>query len=283
MKFIIPLYILATSALHAAGPLDVHKITWTTPSQDSVDSMPLSGRLGAGANVWVQDGCIWLYLAHNGAYDEHGRLLKLGCVRLTPKDVKLGDAGFVQELDPATGTITIRQGEFKAALWFAGETLVYESETGTAAPLEVAFGTWREKTKDGIRNDMMGAKTTFTGDQITPSASGFLWFHRNADYPIDLAGLAKSQGTLAGVDAGCHRTPGFRCGGVRGWRHVAARGIRGALAVLEWQGMDRNHPGPHETTHHHAPRRRGGCGPAEVARRGESHAGCQDPPSRESR
>ena len=195
MKFRIPLFFLATSALHAAGPLDVHKITWTTPSQDSVDSMPLSGRFGAGANVWVQDGSIWLYLAHNGAYDENGRLLKLGCVRLTPKDMKLGDAGFVQELDPATGTITIRQGEFKAGLWFAGETLVFESETGNAAPLEVAFGTWREKTKDGIRNDMMGAKTTFTGDQITPSASGFFWFHRNADHPIDLAGLAKSQGT----------------------------------------------------------------------------------------
>jgi hypothetical protein len=195
MKSTIPLLILATSALHAAGSLDAHQITWTTPSQDSVDSMPLSGRFGAGANVWVQDGSIWLYLAHNGAYDEHGRLLKLGCVRLTPKDVKLGDAGFVKELDSSTGTITIRQGQFKAGLWFAGETLVYESETGSAAPLEVAFGTWREKTKDGIRNDMMGVKTTFTGDHITPSASGFLSFHRNADYPIDLASLAKSQGS----------------------------------------------------------------------------------------
>jgi hypothetical protein len=40
--------------------------------------MPLSGRLGAGANVWVDDGSVWLYLAHNGAYDEQGRLLKLG-------------------------------------------------------------------------------------------------------------------------------------------------------------------------------------------------------------
>lgn len=196
MKSIIPILILISLFDYlAASPLDASRITWNTPSMDSLDSMPLSGRLGAGANVWVQDGSIWLYLAHNGAYDENGRLLKLGCIRITPKDMKLGDAGFTQELDPATGTITIRQGEFKAGLWFAGEKLVYESETGTAAPLEVAFGTWREKTKDGIRNDMMGAKTTFTGDQITPSASGFLWFHRNADYPIDLAGLAKSQGS----------------------------------------------------------------------------------------
>ncbi len=183
------------STLTATGLPESYQITWTTPSIDSLDSMPLSGRMGVGANVWVQDGSIWLYLAHNGAYDENGRLLKLGCMRLTPKDVKLGDTGFTQELDPATSTIMIRQGNFKAGLWFAGETLVYESESATAAPLDVAFGTWREKTKDGIRNDMMGTKTTFTGDQITPSVSGFLWFHRNADHPFDLAGLAKSQGT----------------------------------------------------------------------------------------
>ncbi len=172
-----------------------YRITWTTPSIDSVDSMPLSGRFGAGANVWVQDGSIWLYLAHNGAYDEQGRLLKLGCIRLTPKGLSLGGEGFSQELDPASGAITIQQADFKARLWFAGETLVYESNSATAAPLEVAYGTWREKTKDGIRNDMMGAKTTFTGDQVSASASGFLWFHRNDDYPIDLAGLAKGQGS----------------------------------------------------------------------------------------
>ena len=187
--------IASTGVLAADGALDHCKITWTTPSKDSLDSMPLSGRMGAGANAWVQDGSIWLYLAHNGAYDEHGRLLKLGCIRLTPKDLNLGGDGFVQELDPATGTIAIEQGDFKASLWFAGETLVYESTSGKPAPLEVAFGTWREKTKDGIRNDMMGAKTTFTGDHITASTSGFLWFHRNDDHPVDLAALAKGQGS----------------------------------------------------------------------------------------
>ena len=98
-----------------AVDLSPYKIVWETPSRDSLDSMPLSGRLGAGANVWVQDGSIWLYLAHNGAYDEQGRLLKLGCVRVTPDDVKLGGAGFRQELDLATGTITIEQGDFQAS------------------------------------------------------------------------------------------------------------------------------------------------------------------------
>ena len=195
MKAIVPILLAATTTLSAASPLDAYKITWNSPSQDSIDSMPLSGRRGAGANVWVQDGSIWLYLAHNGAYDAHGRLLKLGALRLTPQDAKLGGEGFAQTLDPATGTITITQGGFRAALWFAGETLVFESQSASPEALEVAYGTWREKTKEGIRNDMMGAKTTYYSDRIQASPGGFLAFHRNADHAIDLNGLARSRGS----------------------------------------------------------------------------------------
>jgi hypothetical protein len=195
MKAILTTACLATACAQALPPS--YSVTWNTPSIDSVDSMPLSGRMGAGANVWVQDGSIWFYLAHNAAYDSHGRLLKLGALRLTPKQAKLGGEGFAQTLDPATGTITIAQGnDFKASLWFAGETLVFESQSASPEALEVAYGTWREKTKEGIRNDMMGARTTFYGDQIEASPGGFLAFHRNADYPLDLAGKARGEGNL---------------------------------------------------------------------------------------
>ena len=89
-----------------------YAITWTTPSQDSLDSMPLSGRLGAGANVWVQDGSIWLYLAHNGAYDPRGRLLKLGCVRITPKDAKFPSKSLPHPArkTSSTGSVNTRSG-----------------------------------------------------------------------------------------------------------------------------------------------------------------------------
>jgi hypothetical protein len=195
MKVLVASLIAATACAQALH--EDYKITWTTPSVDSLDSMPLSGRMGAGANVWVQDGSIWLYLSHNGAYDETARLLKLGCVRLTPKSLSLGGEGFVQELDPSTGAITIRQGDFKATLWFAGETLVYESSSGKDAPLEVAYGTWREKTKDGILYDMMGRRGVMTGDQVSASPGGFLSFHRNDDYPVDVAGIVRAEGILS--------------------------------------------------------------------------------------
>lgn len=91
-----------------------YNIKWETPSKNALASMPLSGRLGAGANVWVQDGSLWLYLGHNGAYDSQGRLLKLGCIRLTPKStILLGEKGFSQTLDIGSGTIYINQKKYK--------------------------------------------------------------------------------------------------------------------------------------------------------------------------
>lgn len=189
---ILPLWLVLV-AFAQASPAD-YKITWTTPSTDSLDSMPLSGRHGAGANVWVQDGSIWLYLAHNGAYDERGRLLKLGCVRLTPVGAKLGEAGFVQELDPSTGTITIRQGEFEASLWFADQTLVVESSNKQADALEVAFGSWRAKPLENITEEMNGNRGNYAADHIQAGPNGFLWFHRNMDAPEDLNAKARAQG-----------------------------------------------------------------------------------------
>ena len=190
--------LLAGPALAATSEqLAPYKIAWDTPSKDSLDSMPLSGRLGAGANVWVQDGSVWFYLAHNGAYDEQRRLLKLGCIRITPVDFNLGEAGFYQELDLATGAISIQQGDFKVSLWFAGEMLVFESTSAKPRALEMAFGTWRDQKRDGIRCDMMGAKGTFTADHIQASTNGVVWFHRNADFPVDLIKKAKGQGIAA--------------------------------------------------------------------------------------
>lgn len=197
MKSILSILFLITgaAALQAALP-DAYKVTWDSPSQDSLDSMPLSGRLGAGANVWVQDGSIWLYLAHSAAFDENGRLMKLGCVRLTPSGLKLGESGFRQELDPNTGTITITQGDFKASLWFAGETLVFGSASGKPGEMEVAFGSWRDKKREGLRLDMMGL-TSVDPDHISSDEKGFVWFHRNADFGFNVAEAAKGRGVEA--------------------------------------------------------------------------------------
>lgn len=209
------------------------RIHWDSPSKDSLDSMPLSGRLGAGANVWVQDGSIWLYLAHNGAYDEKGFLLKSGCLRITPLGTQLGNApGFSQELDPATGTISISQGDFRASLWFAGDILIVEAGAAKPQALDVAFATWRDKKRDGLLLDM-GGKETMQPDVVGADASGFAWCHRNSDYPFDVQHLAKSQGISS--EAVCNPTSSRVSGGAV----AVAGGISKPVeSQVHWQFWD---------------------------------------------
>ena len=193
-------FICSTTSAQQKGNLipKSYNIIWDTSSKDALESMPLSGRSGAGANVWVQDGSVWIYLAHNGAYDEQGRLLKLGCIRITPENVSLGEKGFKQELDLATGTINISQGGLNISLWFAGETLIYESNAVKAAALNVSYATWRDKPRDSIRLDMFRF-SSLTTDAIFPGNKNIFWYHRNSDAGVDVLKMASQQGIPPGA------------------------------------------------------------------------------------
>ena len=173
---------------------DSYNISWSSPSKNAQGSMPLSGKRGAGANVWVQDGSIWLYPSHNGAYDEHARLLKLGCVRITPQELSLGTEDFKQCLDLETGTINITQGDFKSSLWFAGENLVIEINSGKKDQLEVSYGSWRNEPTQGILIDMFSGKGDFSEDKVEADTKGVLWYHRNSDHNVDVASIGARQG-----------------------------------------------------------------------------------------
>ncbi len=185
---------------HSVSPIPAsYNIVWDSPSPDAWESMPLSGRLGAGANVWVQDGSLWLYLAHNGAYDEDGRLLKLGALRVTPTNGALTNlASFKQELDLATGAIVIDAASHNGQslhlkLWFAGENLVVQSTSKNKTALEIRFGSWRDVTRDGMFIDMGKRQHTLRADHVAMTEQGIVWHHRNADYPSSLAGELKTQ------------------------------------------------------------------------------------------
>ena len=152
----------------SGGAVSQYNVVWDSPSKDSFDSMPLSGRRGAGANVWVQDGSLWIYLAHNGAYDESGALLKLGALRLSPVGVDWKQpAAFQQTQDPATATIavesTAKDGtQIKLRLRFLGETLLVDAAASRALVWEASFATWRDAPHKG----------RYTGgiaDSVTPA------------------------------------------------------------------------------------------------------------------
>ena len=171
-----------------------YNVIWNTPSKSSLGSMPLSGRHGAGANVWVEDGSVWIYLAHSGAFDEQGRLLKLGCLRLTPNQFHLGDNSFRQILDLKSGTIFIQQDGFKMSLSFVDQNLIISSKSKQKLSFTVSFGSWRYQPLKNIRVDMMNAKGDYTADHIEADKSGFLWFHNNALNDNHVGSYAQNQG-----------------------------------------------------------------------------------------
>lgn len=195
-----------------------YNIVWSTPSQDSLDSMPLSGSRGAGANVWVQDGAVWIYPGHNSAYDEDGRLMKLGCVRLIPPGDALAEAkDFRQELDLASGSIRIAAGaSLDMRLWYDGENLMVEAKTVPPGIWRIAFATWRDVERTGLKLDM-GRNHTVRPDTVAVLSEGLVWFHRNSDWPSIRAERAAKQGLP--LDAVLDNTQARTFGGA-----IAARG-----------------------------------------------------------
>jgi hypothetical protein len=173
-----------------------YDVIWSTPSRDCIDSMPLSGRHGAGANVWVQDGSIWIYLAHSGAFDEQLRLLKLGCLKITPLHAPLGASrDFRQQLHLEDGRISIAEGAFRAELWFASEVLYIQIFRGPGLNAnELAFGSWRDQDRAGLSLDMGNRLHSLRADQFVADRSGLVWFHCNANHAPAVAERAQKQG-----------------------------------------------------------------------------------------
>jgi hypothetical protein len=210
--------------------------------------MPLSGSRGAGANVWLQDGSLWLYLAHNGAYDAQGRLLKLGCLRLTPPGGF--DAITVrQELDLARGRIlvsgrTTSGAAVSATLWFAGENLYVESPDRLPGVWEIHYATWRDVPRQQLKLDMW-ATHDVPADTIVSSSNSLLWFQRNSDH----APLLPRRAAVQGLPADSAFDPTSRR--VFGGSFAAAGGLTFVAAEpATWQGW----PGGRRWTYHTAPR-----------------------------
>jgi hypothetical protein len=165
---------VASLATNRSALADCNAV-FDAPSKDSFDTMPLSGLRGAGANVWFQDGALWLYLAHSGAWDERSELIKLGALRMTPVGADFTTPkSFRQELDLPTGGIRIeaeaRDGtKIAFALWFAEETLVIESRHDLPLAFDVEYGSWRAKP---------GARVS-DPEQVETADGCLRFFHRN--------------------------------------------------------------------------------------------------------
>ncbi len=92
--------------------LDRYDVVWDSPGKGSSDSLPV-GNGDIGLNVWVEENRdLMIYLGKTDSWDENGRLLKLGLIRVafTPNPFS-GASSFCQTLHLRDGTIGIQAGK----------------------------------------------------------------------------------------------------------------------------------------------------------------------------
>jgi hypothetical protein len=192
--------VLATTAVTAAEsapaqpPNDCLNVVWTTPSTNSAGSMPL-GNGEISVNAWAeQDGDLLLYVGKCDSWDENGRLLKLGRLRLhfSNNPVAAGKP-FRQTLRADRGEIEIATGEpggeLRVRLWVDANRPVVriETEADREYTLDTKLEVWRTAARELPQNEdhcpigklTKEELTKVTPDKVLDVAGALAWFHRN--------------------------------------------------------------------------------------------------------
>ena len=139
--WMITLISLVITGCHAASVSD-YNIVWDSPSADFNGTMPI-GNGDIGANVWVEDdGDLLFYISKTDAWDDNGRLVKVGRIRV--------------KLNPAPSTSTFVQ------------TLVLENAT-----VQAVYGQGSNATTIRLWVDANRPIIHITADGPTPKISAW--------------------------------------------------------------------------------------------------------------
>lgn len=152
-----PVASFAREPFEPLAELGKYDVVWDSPSRDWNGTMPIgNGEIGVNA-WWEQGGDLRLLIARTDAWDESGRLVKVGMVRigLRPNPVAEGKA-FRQALRLAEGTIqfVLDGGRVEVRLWVDAHRPIIqldvssEAEIGATATIEC----WRKEPRT-IRYD----------------------------------------------------------------------------------------------------------------------------------
>lgn len=198
--------------LKPGGQNDPYRVTWNEPAQSWDENVPL-GNGEIGLNAWVNEkGELEFFIARTDSWDEWGRQVKLGALRISPNgDNALDLSDFTQTLDTTTGTLTARFGKGDQAvtlrLWVDAHRPVIMAEIESASPTapkvfadlwrlpgnlelevtdEVSPGALTMQSKYEITPD-----TVLKTDQLKPGQIG--WLHHNGEKPA-YAEAVKTQG-----------------------------------------------------------------------------------------
>ena len=189
-----------------------YDVQWDTIGGSSKASMPL-GNGDIGLNVWTEEGGdVCFYIAKTDSWDESGRLLKLGRIRihLDPNPF-LKPHPFLQTLSLRDATVTVKAGtgrdEVVLSLWVDHEfpTVRVEAKVPARTRVTAGFETWRTKPetlKDELVSGLNYFPALFPATVVHPDTvvetprNRVIWYHRNPETPsflkqITMQGLEK--------------------------------------------------------------------------------------------
>jgi len=204
-----------------------YEVVWDSPSKDSDGTMPL-GNGEVALNAWIEpSGDLRFYIARTDSWDDNGRLVKVGAVRIRTQRVP-GDGSaertktFRQALDVRSGMMSARYGEgdrqVDLRLWVdANRPLVcVEIQTPKATEATAFAEIWRirQETLPSVEvSDIYFSrpeKTIVEPDTVLKGLTDRIgWYHRNVK-SVGPALCAKIQGVadFPRPDPLLHRTFG---------------------------------------------------------------------------
>lgn len=233
---LLPLMLLGRIALGATypekNPEDIpqtvrYNVVWDSPSKDYNGSMPL-GNGDVSVNAWVEDsGDLFFYIGKTDSWDDNGRLLKVGRVRVRLDPRPVGRLrNFLQTLSLEDGTITVNfdHGDNAIAmrLWVdAHHPAIYvEIESRRAIGASASIELWRTQ-KDTLKSievsdtfcdmyDVHRGVTIVEPDIVLENpAAGIGWVHHNIkSVGPELSAALQGLSSFPRPDPLLHRTFG---------------------------------------------------------------------------
>lgn len=174
-------------------------IRWTNPTNRAKASMPL-GNGDIGLNLWVEEkGDLCFYIAKTDAWDENGRLLKIGKVKLrfSPNPFQHGTR-FEQVLQLENGAIEVKavhnNQTIRLVCWVDANNPAITIDASLPEKMEMQAITeiWRNKT-DTIKKlefsdlnyfpEIYGPTIRIADQLISSKSDQVTWLHHNPDNP----------------------------------------------------------------------------------------------------
>jgi hypothetical protein len=177
-----------------------YDVAWDRPGNGSKDSMP-AGNGDISLNVWTEGatGSVCFYIGKTDSWDETGRLLKIGKVRVRIEPNPFADGRvFLQRLNLRDAAVEVTAGEGRDAtrirIWAdANRPVVRVEARGPASSVvTVAAEPWRlapEAIKDSLVSGLNYYPEIFGPTVVGPDvvvdepADRVVWYHDNPETP----------------------------------------------------------------------------------------------------